>query len=148
MPTTRRSRTIAAAPEEVWLVISDPNHLPRWWPRVARVEGVHAGAFTQVLQTDGGKSVRADFRTEQRRAPQLVRWQQDVEGTPFERLFSSASTEIRIADHDAGSRVTIEESVGLRGFSRFGGFMVRRATRRRLDAALDGLAALYAEAEG
>ncbi|MGH2855564.1 MAG: SRPBCC family protein, partial [Solirubrobacteraceae bacterium] len=40
MPTTQRTRTIAAPAGEVWELVSDPHHLPRWWPRVARVEGV------------------------------------------------------------------------------------------------------------
>ena len=38
MPTTRRTRTIAAPPDELWSTIADPYHLPRWWPRVDRVE--------------------------------------------------------------------------------------------------------------
>ena len=61
MPTIRRTRVIAAAPERVWATVADPHHLPRWWPRVARVEGVDGRHFTEVLRTDRGKAVRADF---------------------------------------------------------------------------------------
>ena len=43
MPTARRSRTIAAPAQELWDVIRDPHHLPRWWPRVTRVEDVEEG---------------------------------------------------------------------------------------------------------
>ncbi len=39
----------------------DPHHLPRWWPRVTRVEDVEDGAFTEVMRTRKGKFVRADF---------------------------------------------------------------------------------------
>ena len=62
MPTARRSRVIAAPADRVWDTVGDPHHLPRWWPRVSRVEAVTRDAFTQVLQTEGGKVVRADFR--------------------------------------------------------------------------------------
>ncbi len=56
MPTAQRSRTIAASPQELWDVVGDPHHLPRWWPRVSRVESVtvpaHGGA--QAGTPDGG----------------------------------------------------------------------------------------------
>ena len=61
MPTARASRTIAAPPEQLWRILSDPYHLPRWWPRVTRVEDVVEGAFTEVMKTRRGKTVRADF---------------------------------------------------------------------------------------
>jgi len=35
-----RKRTIAAPVAEVWRLVSDPYNLPRWWPRVGRVENV------------------------------------------------------------------------------------------------------------
>src|SRR5256885_765732 len=61
MPSARRSRIIAAPAQELWEVIADPHHLPRWWPRVARIEDVAGNAFTEVMKTAKGKSVRADF---------------------------------------------------------------------------------------
>ena len=67
MPTARRSRTIAAPVEELWEVICDPHHLPRWWPRVKRVEDVDGDAFTEVMTTAKGKVVRADFHLVQLR---------------------------------------------------------------------------------
>jgi regulator of protease activity HflC (stomatin/prohibitin superfamily) len=62
MPTARRSRTLAAPPERVWGIVGDPHHLPRWWPRVTRVEAVTDEHFTEVLTTEDGRSLRADFR--------------------------------------------------------------------------------------
>lgn len=56
------SRTLRASPDEVWAVVGDPHHMPRWWPRVLRVECVEDDGFTQVLTTDKGRPVRADFR--------------------------------------------------------------------------------------
>jgi uncharacterized protein YndB with AHSA1/START domain len=144
MPTIHRSRTLAATPDDVWATVRDPHHLPRWWPRVVRVEGVDDRGFTQVLRTRRGRNVRADFRIDERRARELVRWSQEVEGTPFERVLAAASTEIRLgAASESGTVVTIETYRKLRGVNRLGGFMLRRATRRQLDEALDALEALH-----
>jgi uncharacterized protein YndB with AHSA1/START domain len=163
MPTARRSRTIAASVEELWEVIRDPHHLPRWWPRVTRVEDVHADEFTEVMRTAKGKVVRADFhlvRAEE--GARALRWEQRVQGTPFARLLKSAETEVRLQDvqapparvlaqadltpgladglNPAATEVTIELRQTLSGFfPRFGGFMVRRAAQATIDEALDGL---------
>jgi uncharacterized protein YndB with AHSA1/START domain len=142
--TTRRSRTVAASPQAVWATVADPHHLPRWWPRVTRVEGVDSRGFTQVLTTDRGKAVRADFRLQERRAPELCRWTQSVDGTPFERILAASVTEVRLAPAEAGAtRVTLELQQRLRGTARLGGFLVRRAARRQLGDALDALERLH-----
>jgi uncharacterized protein YndB with AHSA1/START domain len=143
VPTTRRSRTVAAPPQAVWATASDPHHLPRWWPRVTRVERVDARGFTEVLQTEKGRPVRADFRQLERRAPELWRFSQDVGGTPFERILSASETVVRLQPAAAGTRVTLELRQRLRGSARLGGFLVRRAARRQLDDALDRLAELH-----
>ena len=61
MPDVTRSRTVAAPPDQVWELVSDPFNLPRWWPATARVEDVDDDAWTSVLRTPSGKTVRADF---------------------------------------------------------------------------------------
>jgi uncharacterized protein YndB with AHSA1/START domain len=143
MPTARRSRTLAAPPERVWGTVGDPYHLPRWWPRVQRVEGVTDEHFTEVLGTDDGRSLRADFRVVVSREPEQRAWEQELAGTPFERIFSAASTEVSLTPDAAGTRVTLVVRQQLRGSARMGGFMVRRATGRVLDDALDALEALH-----
>jgi uncharacterized protein YndB with AHSA1/START domain len=143
MPTARRSRTVAAPPERVWGTVGDPHHLPRWWPRVQRVEGVTDEHFTEVLGTDDGRSVRADFRVVASQAPERRAWEQELAGTPFERLFTAASTEVSLTPEAAGTRVTLVVRQQLRGTARLGGFMVRRATRKVLDEALATLEALH-----
>ena len=144
MPRVRRSRTIPATPEQLWRTVCDPHHLPRWWPRVQRVEAVDAERFTEVLGTEKGRSVRADFRVLESTAPEVRRWRQEVEGSPFERLLRSADTEVRLApDAAGGTRVTLTIRQRLRGIGALGGFLVRRATRRQADEALDGLARLH-----
>lgn len=143
MPRTRRTRTIDATPEQIWRTVCDPHHLPRWWPRVQRVESVDHEHFTEVLGTDTGRSIRADFRIVESRAPEVRRWTQDVEGSPFERLLRSAETEIRVEPDGAGTRVTLTLRQRLRGFGALGGFMVQRANRRIADEALERLGRLH-----
>jgi uncharacterized protein YndB with AHSA1/START domain len=132
-----------ATPEQVWRTVCDPHHLPRWWPRVQRVEGVDREHFTEVLTTDKGRSIRADFRVVESRAPEVRRWVQEVEGSPFERLLRSAETEVRLERDGGATRVTVTLSQRLKGLGAFGGFMVRRANGRLADEALERLARLH-----
>ncbi len=142
VPVTRRERTIAAAPDDVWAVVADPHHLPRWWPGVRRVEGVAGDRFTKVLTTRKGRAVRMDYRLVADEPPRRRRWAQEVEDTPFERLIASAEEEVALAAASDGeaTAVTLVLDRRLRGWSRFGAFFFRRAAREELDGALDGLA--------
>jgi uncharacterized protein YndB with AHSA1/START domain len=146
VPRTRVSRTIAAPPEELWPTLADPHHLPRWWPQCERVENVTRDNFTEVLRSKRGRAVRADFRVEASKKPELRSWRQQVEGTPFERVLRDSLVEVRLEPVDTGAatKVTISQQARMRGVSRLGGFLVRRATRRLLNAALDGLEGLHA----
>jgi len=167
VPTARRTRTIAAPVEQLWELVCDPHHLPRWWPRVTRVEDVEDDAFTEVMKTRKGKLVRADFRVATcDEAERTLVWEQLLEGTPFARVLQSAETQVWLESALAGAPpsrggrageqqrgatvVSIElrqemagysQSSGLfTGFSaRFGSPMVRRAARATIDEALDGL---------
>lgn len=145
MPRVSRSRELAAPPEEVWRLVSDPHHLPRWWPRTTRVEDVEATPqiartrFTQVLETGRGKPVRADFRVTAATSPRRLVFEQELEGTPFDRFMRSYSLEVGLAERGSGTSVTLTTEQKMRGMSRFGGLMVRSAARRTLSSALDGL---------
>jgi uncharacterized protein YndB with AHSA1/START domain len=167
MPDASRSRTIAMPAQELWEMIRDPHHLPRWWPRVTRVEDVDDGAFTEVMKTRKGKLVRADFKViacdETARS---VTWSQQIEGTPFARVLSSAETTVQLtpahvsappsrsnegeAPGEGATVVKIELRQTMAGYStnvgmfagfssRFGSPMVRRAARATIDEALNGL---------
>ena len=133
---------MAAPVDDVWRIVRDPYHLPRWWPRTQRVEGVSAGGWTSVLLTDKGRSVRADYRVELTRAGERRRWSQEVIGTPFEKLFREVVYEVALAPAAVGTEVGLEVHQRPVGWARFGGLMLRRAARRQLDEALEELAGL------
>lgn len=141
MPITRRRRTLEAPTDAVWAVVADPHHLPRWWPRAARVEDVSGDRWTMVLATAKGRNVRADYRIVASEAPRRRRFAQELEGSPFERLLRSSEVEIALAETEQGSgtEVTMELAQKLRGASRLGGFMFRGAAKRTLDEALESL---------
>src|SRR5579884_1697606 len=144
MPVSERERTISASPEAIWKVIEDPHHMPRWWPGVKRMEAIEEDRFTQVFMTKKGRAVRVDQYVIEAQPPGeeagYIRWGQEIEGTPFERVLSESITEITLQGEAGGTLVTIIQTQKLRGYSRTGGFLLRRATRRKLDEALDGLA--------
>jgi uncharacterized protein YndB with AHSA1/START domain len=140
--TIRCERTLPASPQELWAIVGDAHHLPRWWPRVARVEGVDADAFTEVMKTAKGKSVRADFRVVESTPPHARSWAQEIAGTPFERILARSETAITLQPEGDATRVSICVAQRPRGIALLGGFMVRAAARRQAEEALDGLEAL------
>ena len=139
------AKTVRAPRDEVWQLIMDPYHLPRWWPRVERVEEVAGAAWTKVMFSSRGRAVRSDYTRVETEAPRRVLWRQEVDESPFERLLSEATLEFELEEHGEGrTRVRLTADQSLRGKTRFGGMMVRRATKRTLNEALDGLRRLYA----
>ncbi|HEX3691889.1 MAG TPA: SRPBCC family protein [Solirubrobacteraceae bacterium] len=155
MLTVAAKRTIGAGPGAVWDVVGDPHHLPRWWPRVVRVEGVDERGFTQVLAGKRGKLVRADFDVLEADAERRVVWEQHLAGTPFEAVLGSAVTAIEIAPAAGGAatdvRIELRQELtgadggGLRMLSLrpFGGSLVKRAAARTLEQALAGLERVF-----
>ena len=145
MPRVARTRVIAAPREKVWDLVSDPHHLPRWWPKASRVEDVHGepGArrarWTVVLQTAKGSGVRADYRCVSAAEGERYVWEQELEDTPFERIVRSSETGVQLEGSGGDTAVTVYTRERLRGLSRLGSLMMRGAARRRLDEALDGL---------
>ncbi len=136
MPTARRSRTIAAPAAGAVGADRDPHHLPRWWPRVTRVEDVEDDAFTEVMRTRKGKLVRADFELValRRGRARADAGSSAIEGTPFARV-------LRVGRDRAAARRPARRD-GDRGHDRAapgdGCRRLRRATARflRLVAAL------------
>ena len=133
-----------ASPDEVWELIADPYHLPRWWPRVQRVEEVVDDAWTKVMVSSRGRAVRSDYTRVEAEEPRRMLWRQEVDESPFERLLSEATIEFALEAVEEGrTRVRLTSEQSLRGKTRFGGMMVRRATRRTLNEALEGLERVF-----
>jgi uncharacterized protein YndB with AHSA1/START domain len=140
VPKVKRARTVRAGRQQLWDVISDPSQLPRWWPDVVRVEDATPLAWTKVLTTPKGVTVRADFTRLAADEPRLIRWRQEIDESPFERIMAENLMEIRLEpEGDDATQVEMRSVQRLRGYSRFGSFMFRRAMGRKLDQALDGL---------
>jgi uncharacterized protein YndB with AHSA1/START domain len=133
---------VRAAPPDVWKIVSDPEHLPRWWPGVTRVEEATPEAWTTVLASPRGKSVRADYTLVEAEALERLVWRQEVEESPFERILHEAVTELTLAPADDGTEVGIKLRQRPRGFARFGFIQLRRAAGRQLDEALEALDAV------
>jgi len=143
VPKVSRSRVIAAERDRVWDLISDPHNLPRWWPRAQRVEDVRGDGkrarWTTVLQTERGSGVRADYRCTAATTGERYAWDQQLAGTPFDRLLRASTLEISLARRDGETDVKLTSEETLRGLSRLGSAMMRGASKRRLDEALDGI---------
>jgi uncharacterized protein YndB with AHSA1/START domain len=153
MPTVAASRTIAASPDAVWEMVGDPHHLPRWWPRVERVEGVEDQTFTEVLAGKNGKTVRADFALVEEVPERRLLWAQQLEGTPFSRMLRSAETEIALTERvdggaEAVTEVTIELRQELRGIlPRLGARLIKRAASATIEEALEGLERVFGDGD-
>jgi uncharacterized protein YndB with AHSA1/START domain len=154
VPRISRRRTIEAPAGAVWSLVSDPYNLPRWWPRTIRVENVERTAagrrsqWTTVLETSEGRGVRADYRCLSSAKGERYVWEQQLGDTPFERILRSSVLEIRLAPVNGETEVRLSSRQVLRGMSRLGSPMMRRATARTLQEALDGIErALVAEPE-
>jgi len=144
MPTVVRSRTIAAPQERVWELVSDPYHLPRWWPTVQRVEDVTADAWTTVATSSRGRAVRFDWSRVYMEAPERVVWRQELAQTPFERFLRESITGVILEGAGGTTKVELRIVRKMRGLARFGGIQMRRAIRRELDGALAQLEAVVA----
>jgi uncharacterized protein YndB with AHSA1/START domain len=137
--TVRRTRLLADPPDAVWRTVGDLHQLARWWPKVLRVEAVYDGRFTEVLQTDRGRDVRADWVLTETVPGERWSASQELEGTPFEKVLGAAAKSVALEPAGEGTQITIELERRLRGLSRLGGMFLRRATSLQVEAALDTL---------
>jgi uncharacterized protein YndB with AHSA1/START domain len=140
----RRETVVPRELDEVWRLVSDPAQLPRWWPGVTRVEEATPQAWTTVLTSPKGKSVRMDYTRVETTAPSRLVWRQEVEASPFERILAEATTSLELFEDEAGTRVAIELDQTPRGWARFAPLQFRAAGRRQVQGALDGLERLFA----
>lgn len=145
MARVTRRRTIAAPVNEVWELVSDPYSLPRWWPKVARVESVDRkpegkrSQWTKVLETAEGRGVRADYRCLSSAEGERYVWEQQLADSPFERHLRRSVIEIGLRDAGEATEVSLTSEQKLRGMSRLGAPLMRGGQGKILDEALEGL---------
>ncbi len=145
MARVTRKRTVPASSGDVWKLVSDPYNLPRWWPRTSRVENVEGKSggrrvrWTKVLETAEGRGIRADFRCVSSAERERYVWEQELEGTPFERYLKALRVELGLRERDGGTEVSLTEEQLLKGMSKLGSPLMRRARGDVLDEALDGI---------
>ena len=92
----RRERRLGAEPADVWRLVSDPARLPLWWPgsRGSRTPRRRRGRTCSA--SPQGQVVRADYSLRvRRRSSGALRWRQELEESPFERILAESNTEIR-----------------------------------------------------
>jgi uncharacterized protein YndB with AHSA1/START domain len=143
---------VAAPPDRVYDLVSDPARMNEWWPRVVRVEDVagRAGAertrWTSVLAADSGRMLRLDYRCVGATRPERYEWEHELEGTPYEAHLTRQSFEIGIEPDGEGSLVSLTTVNTLRGAARIAGFSMKKGQRELIDAALSSLAESLGEA--
>lgn len=102
--------------------------------------GGRRSQWTKVLETAEGRGVRADFRCLSAAREERYVWEQQLEGTPFAKHLKRSQVEIELrGEGDGRTAVAISSTQTMRGLSRLGGAMLRRAQGTILDEALDGL---------
>jgi uncharacterized protein YndB with AHSA1/START domain len=139
----QRETVVGGSLDEVWRVVSDPDQLPRWWPGVSRVEEATPEAWTTVLTSPKGKSVRMDFTRVAAEEPSRLVWRQEVEQSPFERILAEATTSVELSATEDGTRVAIALNQKPRGWARFAPLQFRAAGTRQVQGAVEGLERLF-----
>jgi hypothetical protein len=104
--------------------------------------GERRARWTAVMETEKGRTVRADFRCTSAAESKRYVWEQELEGSPFERILAASSVQIDLEPAaDDRAKVSLRSMQKLRGLSRLGSPMMRGGSGRNLDAALDGIEA-------
>lgn len=108
------------------------------------MEGVTPRAFTEVLAAgDQGRPIRADFRVVEHDPPHRRSWDQQLAGSPFERVFAAVRVTVQLTPVDEGTRVDLQIEQRLRGASKLGAPLAKRGAMRLLTQALDALEDLH-----
>src|SRR5215217_2086005 len=107
-------RTVAAPPEAVWPLVSDPARLPEWFGFAGRVEVLEGvdGAGQRRRQHGhwGKKASEVDQRITRWEPPRALAWTHEAErlaGRPAPRFASSTDFSIELAGDGDGTRVRL-----------------------------------------
>lgn len=134
--------------------MSDPRRQAGWWPRVNRVEhlagrpGAERARWTSIFAADSGRLLRLDYRCTAATRPSRYEWEQELEGTAFEKHLLRQAFRARIEPRGEGSRVSLTTIHSLRGAASLAGFTMKKGQRTLLDSALGFLAELVEQPAG
>ena len=143
-------RTVAAPPEAVWPLVSDPARLPEWFGFAGRVEVLEGpdGAGQRRRQHGhwGSKRSEVDQRITRWEPGRALAWTHEAErldGKPAPRFASSTDFSIELQPADGGTRVRLDSRQV--AASRPRGLVMKlfgeREQRKTLERSLDALAA-------
>ncbi len=115
-------------------MVSDPARLPRWWPGVTRVEEAAPEAWTTVLSSPKGKTVRADYTRVEVEPERRLRVAPGGRGVARSSgSWPSAVTEIELEPAEGeDTRVSVALDQQPRGWARFAPFQFRAAGERQV----------------
>ena len=135
MPNVARRRVIDAPVESVWAVVSDPYHLPRWWPRHgtgrerARRDGQAQPVDRASSRPSRGAACAPTSAASARPPSERFVWEQDARRHAVRAHPAQRGHRDRPRRRGGGATdVRIESRQALRGLSRLGSPMMRRAT--------------------
>ena len=153
MIEVREERSIAAAPDVLWPLVSDPARLPEWFAFAERVEllGGPEGTGQRRRQHGrwGKKRSEVDQVITRWEPPRALAWRHEaerLEGKPAPRFAASTDVTIELVPEARGTRVTLCSVQEPAGAAR--GLVIRAFGRREvaksLRDSLDRLAAVTA----
>jgi uncharacterized protein YndB with AHSA1/START domain len=143
-------RSIPAAPDVLWPLVSDPARLPEWFSFAERVEVLEgadgAGQRRRQHGRWGRKRSEVDQVITRWEPPRALAWRHEAErldGKPAPRFAASTDFTIELVPEAAGTRVRLHSAQAPAGPVR--GLVIRafgrRDVARSLQASLDRLAA-------
>jgi uncharacterized protein YndB with AHSA1/START domain len=145
LPRVSRKVELPVGIGSVWEFVSNPGNLPRWWPRVVRVEGVvgRSGtatlSWTSLLEADSGRRVRLDFEATNCDPPVQFSWCQELTGTQFEKHLRRQEYSIRLEGSQDRTVLELVAETDLKGSAKLATLNLRKSQGQVLDRALADL---------
>ena len=141
--------SVAAAPEVVWPLVSDPARMPEWFAFAERVEVLEGDGVGQRRRQHGhwgSKASEVDQEIVAWEPPRRLAWRhlaERLDGRPAPRFAAETEFSIELAPEGAGTRVRMRSAQV--PASRPRGLVMRAFGRREVRGSLErSLAALAA----
>jgi uncharacterized protein YndB with AHSA1/START domain len=134
-------RSIAATPDAVWPLVSDPDRLPEWFTFAERVEVLEGEGEGQRRRQHGHWGKRrseVDQVITRWEPPRALAWRHEAErlnGKPAPRFAATTDFTIELAPDGAGTRVRLRSAQEPAGPVR--GLVIRAFGRREVATALN-----------